>query len=89
MKKYDLLIKNGVVVTTTDMYACDVAVKDGKIAAMELNMDEAEAEKSATSMENWCFRVLWMYIHIYRCLLVEQFLLTVICQVQEQQPVVV
>ena len=45
MKKYDLLIKNGVVVTTTDMYACDVAVKDGKIAAMELNMDEAEAEK--------------------------------------------
>ena len=29
MKKYDLLIKNGVVVTTTDMYACDVAVKDG------------------------------------------------------------
>ena len=35
MKQYDLIIKNGTVVTATDMYDCDIAVKDGKIVAME------------------------------------------------------
>ena len=44
MKNYDLLIKNGTVVTTTDMFQCDIAVKDGKIAAMQMNMASDEAE---------------------------------------------
>ena len=39
MKNFDLLIKNGMVVTATDMYLCDIAVKDGKIAAMAKDID--------------------------------------------------
>lgn len=42
---YDLIIKNGTVVTTTDMYACDIAVKDGKIAAMQADIPASEGEK--------------------------------------------
>ncbi len=34
MKEFDLIIKNGTVVTSTESFLCDVAVKDGKIAAM-------------------------------------------------------
>lgn len=45
MKKFDLIVKNGTVVTTEDMFKCDIAVKDGKIAAMAENI-EAEAEKT-------------------------------------------
>ncbi len=45
MNTYDLLIKNGTVVTTTDMYPCDVAVKDGRIAAMEKDIDAGQADK--------------------------------------------
>lgn len=44
MKQFDLLIKNGTVVTAEDMFVCDIAVKDGKIAAMADKI-EAEAEK--------------------------------------------
>ena len=33
MKEFDLIIKNGTVVTSTESFLCDVAVKDGKIAA--------------------------------------------------------
>ncbi len=28
----DLIIKNGTIVTATDMYSADIAVKDGKIS---------------------------------------------------------
>ncbi len=45
MKAYDLLIKNGTVVTATDMYPCDIGVKDGKIYAMEKDIDAELAEK--------------------------------------------
>ena len=31
MKEFDLIIKNGTVVTSTESFLCDVAVKDGKI----------------------------------------------------------
>ena len=44
MKKYDLVIKNGTIVTSSDMYKADLAVKDGSIAAIEQNIDPAEAE---------------------------------------------
>lgn len=30
MKEFDLIIKNGTVVTSTESFLCDVAVKDGK-----------------------------------------------------------
>ena len=43
MKSYDLVIKNGTIVTATDMYQADLAVKDGRIAAIEQNIDPAEA----------------------------------------------
>ena len=43
MKSYDLVIKNGTIVTATDMYQADLAVKDGRIAAIEQNLDPAEA----------------------------------------------
>ena len=43
--KYDLVIKNGTVVSATDMFKCDLAVKDGVIAAMQLDIDPAEGEK--------------------------------------------
>ena len=42
MKEFDLIIKNGTVVTSTESFLCDVAVKDGKIAAMAQNI-EADA----------------------------------------------
>ena len=45
MKKYDLVIKNGTIVTSSDMYKADLAVKDGSIAAIEQNIDPAEAEE--------------------------------------------
>ena len=35
----DLIIKGGVVVTATDMFPCDVGVKDGKIVEMGINLD--------------------------------------------------
>ena len=35
----DLIIKGGVVVTATDMFPCDVGVKDGKIVEMGMNLD--------------------------------------------------
>lgn len=41
----DLLIKNGVVITESDMYKADVAVTDGKITAISENIDEALAKE--------------------------------------------
>ena len=34
MEKYDLIIQNGTLVTATEMFRGDLAVKDGKIAAI-------------------------------------------------------
>ena len=45
MKHYNLIIKNGTVVTTENMYKCDIAVKDEKIVEMGLNI-EGEADKT-------------------------------------------
>lgn len=42
--KYDLLIKNGTIVTAAESYEADLAVKDGKIVAISKEINE-EAEK--------------------------------------------
>ena len=34
----DLIIKNGTIVTATDMYSADIAVKDGKISEIGENL---------------------------------------------------
>ena len=44
MKKFDLVIKNGTVVTASDMFSADLGVKDGKIAAIAENI-EADADE--------------------------------------------
>ena len=49
MKEFDLIIKNGTVVTSTESFLCDVAVKDGKIAAMAQNI-EADAKEIYDSL---------------------------------------
>ena len=69
MKQYDLIIKNGTVVTTTDMYDCDIAVKDGKIVAMEADIapERIWQRKSVMHPVSWCCRELLMYIPICRC----------------------
>ncbi|UCE11467.1 MAG: dihydropyrimidinase [Candidatus Thorarchaeota archaeon] len=43
MTDYDIIIKNGLVVTDTDQKDVDVAVKDGKIAAVEKKLDGGSA----------------------------------------------
>lgn len=40
----DLIIKNGTIVTNTESYMADIAVKDGKIAAIGTNFSEEGAE---------------------------------------------
>lgn len=44
MVQYDLLIKNGTVVTTEDMFLCDIAVKNGKIVEMGIEI-HGDADK--------------------------------------------
>lgn len=39
MAQYDLIIKNGIIVTTESMYPCDLAVKDGKIVEMGIGIN--------------------------------------------------
>ncbi len=45
MQSCDLLIKNGTVVTTSDLFPCDIAVKDGRIVAMEADIDPQSAKE--------------------------------------------
>lgn len=40
----DTIIKNGKIVTTTEQYVSDIAIKDGKIVAIGTGFDETEAE---------------------------------------------
>ena len=44
MKKFDLVIKNGTVVTASEMFSADVGVQDGKIVAIAKNI-EADADE--------------------------------------------
>ena len=48
MVKYDTMIRGGTVVTAIDSVACDVAVKDGRIAALGHDLGAAEQEIDAT-----------------------------------------
>ena len=44
MAEYELIIKGGTVATASDTFTCDVAVRDGRIAALaeDLGTDAAE-----------------------------------------------
>src|SRR6185437_417474 len=48
MKAYDTIIRNGTVVTATDSALCDVAIRDGKIAALGNGLGNAAREIDAT-----------------------------------------
>ena len=38
MSQYDLLVRNGILVTATDEQRCDLAVADGCIVALRLDL---------------------------------------------------
>ena len=48
MAQLDLLIRNGTVVTASDITRCDVGVKDGRIAVLGRNLDGATETVDAT-----------------------------------------
>src|ERR1700747_708161 len=47
MSDYDLVIRNGTVVTAADSTVCDVGVKDGVVAALGKNLDQGKREIDA------------------------------------------
>ena len=49
MAAYDLVIRDGEVVTATDRIACDVGVRDGKVAALGQRLDAGTREIDAAS----------------------------------------
>ncbi|MFQ5993483.1 MAG: hypothetical protein ACE5K1_00195 [Acidiferrobacterales bacterium] len=48
MQKYDLVIRNGTVVTASEMMRCDIGVRDGRIVAIDTLVDPATEEIDAT-----------------------------------------
>lgn len=52
---FDMLIKNGMLVTSDDVVAGNIAVKDGKIAAILTEGCEVEAEKVVDAAGNYVF----------------------------------
>ena len=80
----DLLIKNGTIVTAKGSYKADVAVKDGKIAAIGKDL-EVSATKVVDAKGKLVLPVLLMFTHIWQCRLAEQYLPTVIFRVLVQQ----
>ncbi|WP_349668154.1 allantoinase AllB [Lacrimispora sp.] len=52
---YDLLVKNGKIVTAECMFSGNIAVKEGKIAAVLLAGEEPEAKKVIDAKENYVF----------------------------------
>jgi len=48
MRRYDLIIRGGTVATAADTFSADLAVKDGKVAALGLGLDGADREIDAT-----------------------------------------
>ena len=41
MTHHDLIIKNGTIATASDVFRCDIAIKDGKIVGLGTNLGEA------------------------------------------------
>ena len=50
MPAYDLAIRGGTVVTAADTTRCDIAVKDGRIAALAASIDDAAETIDASSL---------------------------------------
>lgn len=49
-RQFDLVIRRATVVTSADMVACDVGIKDGRIAALGLALDRGQREIDASAM---------------------------------------
>ena len=54
----DLIIKNGTIITATDTYQGDIAVKDGKIALIGQDLSDVEAKKLSMLPANMYCQVL-------------------------------
>lgn len=50
MAIFDLVIRNGTVVTVSDTFVCDIGVKDGQVAALSIGLAVATREIDATGM---------------------------------------
>ena len=50
MPAYDLAIRGGTVVTAADTTRCDIAVKDGRIAALAASIDDAAETIDASGL---------------------------------------
>jgi len=48
MAKFDVLIRGGTVATASDTFMCDVAIRDGRIAALGSDLGDADEEIDAT-----------------------------------------
>jgi len=55
MAELDLIVKNGTVVTAVDTYKADVGVRDGKIAALGLDLDSEPDTKVVDAMGKYVF----------------------------------
>ena len=54
MSRYDLIIRGGTVATATDTFDADVAVKDGKVAAIGLGLEGLLPETSTQAGDTFC-----------------------------------
>ena len=50
MKKFDLVVRNGIVATAADVMHCDIGVRDGRIVALAENLSSATTEIDAEGL---------------------------------------
>jgi len=67
MTEFDLIIKNGKVVTASDMYVADVGVKDGKIDTLSSNLTPDLKQRSLMQKGSMFFLVELMFTFIFNC----------------------
>ncbi len=51
MGHFDLVIRNGTVVTTADEVRCDVGIRDGKVVALADELESGDREIDAENMQ--------------------------------------
>ena len=52
---FDTIIRGGTIATASDTFACDIGIKDGRIAALGADLGDADA-RSSTPPASWCCR---------------------------------